>query len=154
MIELNELGYLMPVKKIEVTLEEVLEFSNDIKSDTREFLSDNLETLINYLTKNTSHPCHIWIHGSYATTKANPGDIDIKVFLHKEDNEKLMEYIVEMYANKERFSMDIDFHKFNLINLSGYDEALVKSLESLALNRTLNNELREKVSGYFQINLL
>lgn len=153
MVLVNELGFLQPIEAIIVTLDDVIKFSDSLQSKERDNLSFNLRVLVDDLTKNTLHPFQIWISGSYASTKPNPKDIDLTVFLHPEDNKNLNEYIVEVYRNRERIMLHVDFKKFNLIQLSEDNEIAKNEIESLAINRRQNDEILVGVSGYFQINL-
>lgn len=153
MINTNKYGFIQPVGRIDITLDEIIQFSDSIKSETRASLTSNLIALIEELDTHTTHPCQIWIYGSYASLKCNPNDIDIKVFLHPEDRTNLNDFIAEVYKHMDSMSLHVDFRNFNLINLSKDDEISMNTLKTMALNQRFKGKVLEKASGYFHLNL-
>ena len=63
------------------------------------------------------------------------------------------EAIVELYQEKDALGLDIDIKNFNLNELSEEEEIIANTIESLAVNRRVNNEIQSDASGYFQIDI-
>ena len=55
--------------------------------------------------------------------------------------------------DKDALGLDIDFKNFNLNELSEEEEIIANTIESLAVNRRVNNEIQSDASGYFQIDI-
>ncbi len=142
--------------KINVTLDEVLQFSNSIGGERREFLNNNLKVLCKGLEKEIKQPCNIWIFGSYVSDKSEPSDIDMRIFLHEEDyNELYLPYLFEIIESQESYKFDLEVDRYNLNDLNEEQIVLVNGYKSMALSERSKSEgdIIENSSGFFQIDL-
>jgi pSer/pThr/pTyr-binding forkhead associated (FHA) protein len=105
-------GNLTPYEPVEVTWAEFREtFVESFGEDSsRHGLWVNGERYFAKLRAQVGEPVLVWVNGSFATMRRNPGDVDLVVFINHEPYER-HEYLLKnrfQYPNSGRFYAGID----------------------------------------------
>jgi len=152
--KLNGDGFIKPIERINISHEEFEQFSCSFKNVERDKLLATYNYLIDTIKEMVNDEFVVWIGGSFASGKKAPNDIDMCVFLTKDDRKDLQDLIEEVYKIMDVIKIDIDFRSY-IPNVDFTDDELtnLKSNEMLFYNRRIDGiEVKERCSGFFEIN--